>query len=69
MRGCRGVYDLATLFVTAVPDRQPVAPSFAPAPAQDGLTELAVQLVRAVVAKGTLGERVDVWSKIGEAPQ
>lgn len=69
LRVVYGVYDLATLFVTAVPDRQPVAPSFAPAPAQDGLTELAVQLVRAVVAKGTLGERVDVWSKIGEAPQ
>lgn len=59
-----GVYDLATLFVNAVPKKQPSEPTFAPAPRQDGLTDLAQTLAQAVVDKGLLGERVDVWNKI-----
>jgi carbonic anhydrase len=59
-----GVYDLATLFVTAMPTSQPTDPGFAKAPQQEELTELAQQLARAVVAKGLLGNRIDVWDKI-----
>ena len=64
MRVVYGVYDLATLFVTATPTPHPTDPSFAPAPQQDELTELAQQLARAVVDKGILGNRIDVWNKI-----
>jgi carbonic anhydrase len=59
-----GVYDLATLFVTATPTRDPLEPTFASAPQQDELAELAQTLARAVTDKGVLGERINVWNKI-----
>lgn len=59
-----GVYDLATLFVTATPQSQPTAPGFAPAPDQAELAALSQTLAQAIVAKGLLGQRVDVWKKI-----
>lgn len=59
-----GVYDLATLFVTATPIAQPTDPGFAIAPQQEELTELAQKLAKAVVDKGILGTRIDVWDKI-----
>lgn len=59
-----GVYDLATLFVTAIPVSHPLEPGFAPAPQQDGMADLAQTLARAVVDKGVLGERIDLWNKI-----
>lgn len=58
------VYDLATLFVTAVPTAKPTEPTFAPAPLQDDLTELGKKLATAVVKKGVLGNRIDLWNKI-----
>jgi carbonic anhydrase len=60
-----GVYDLATMFVTPLPTAHPTDPGFAPAPLQDELTALAGRLVNAVVDRGVLGNRVDVWNKIG----
>ena len=65
MRVVYGVYDLATLFVTATPTPHPTDPGFAKAPQQDELTELAQKLAQAVADKGVLGNRIDVWSKIG----
>ena len=59
-----GVYDLATLFVTPKPTAHPTDPGFAAAPQQDDLTLLARELAKAVVAKGVLGNRIDVWDKI-----
>ena len=59
-----GVYDLTTLFVTAAPTTHPTDPGFAQAPRQDELTELATRLVKAVVDKGILGNRLDLLSKI-----
>ncbi len=50
-----GVYDLATLFVTAKPTAHPTDPSFAQVPQQEELTELARTLAEAVAAKGVLG--------------
>ena len=47
-----GVYDLATLLVSPIPHAAPAEPSFAPAPHQDQLVELAQQLAQAVVDKG-----------------
>ena len=64
MRVVYGVYDLATLYVTAAPTAQPIDPSFADAPKQEELTDLADKLVQAVVAKGVLGNRIDLWNKI-----
>lgn len=64
MRVAYGVYDLGTLFVTAVPTANPKEPSFGMAPEPGGLTDLAVSLVKALIAKGDLGDRIDVWSKI-----
>ncbi|MFO0917705.1 MAG: carbonic anhydrase [Planctomycetaceae bacterium] len=52
------VYDLATMFVTAMPTEKPVEPSFGPAPAQDQLTELANRLAAAIVEKGMLESSV-----------
>lgn len=65
MRVVYGIYDLATLFVTATPTPHPTGPSFANAPPQEELTELAQKLAQAVVDKGVLGNRIDVWNKIG----
>ena len=59
-----GVYDLTSLFVTAAPTAKPTDPSFASAPQQEELTELAIRLARAVVDKGILGNRLDLMSKI-----
>ncbi len=64
MRVVYGVYDLATLFVTPLPDSAPTEPGFAPAPHQSELPALAQRLAQAVIDKGLLGTRVDVWSKI-----
>lgn len=64
LRVVYGVYDLATMFVSAVPSAQLTAPNFAGTPDQDGLTELALVLARAVVDKGVLGDRINVWGKI-----
>lgn len=64
MRVVYGVYDLATLFVTDKPTANPTAPAFADAPQQDELTALAQKLAKAMVDKGLLGNRIDVWSKI-----
>ncbi|MBL8830702.1 MAG: hypothetical protein JNM18_27255 [Planctomycetaceae bacterium] len=64
MRVVYGVYDLATLFVTPAPLASPTEPGFAPAPQQDDLANLARQLAQAVVDKGLLGTRIDVWKKI-----
>ncbi len=49
-----GVYDLATMFVTAEPMLHPKEPSFGTAPAQDQLTELARTLAKAIVEKSLL---------------
>jgi hypothetical protein len=59
-----GVYDLATLVVSQAPHAAPTDPGFAPATHQKDLAELAQQLAQAVVAKGVLGTRLDLWSKI-----
>lgn len=59
-----GVYDLATMFVTATPAREPLPATFAPAPEQSELTNLAQSLALATTAKGLLGERVQLWNKI-----
>lgn len=59
-----GVYDLATLFVTSTPTVNPTEPDFAQAPLQNELTELAQQLAKAVVKKGVVGNRIDLWNKI-----
>lgn len=64
MRVAYGVYDLATQFVTEKPTARPTAPNFAEAPQQDDLTALAQRLAKAVVDKGLLGNRIDVWNKI-----
>jgi carbonic anhydrase len=64
MRVVYGVYDLATLFVTDMPTKQPTKPGFADAPRQEDLTELALRIARGVIDKGVLGNRIDVWSKI-----
>lgn len=64
MRVVYGVYDLATLYVSARPIANPTDPSFANAPQQDELTELAGVLAQAVVDKGVLGNRIDLWNKI-----
>jgi len=66
LRVMYGVYDLATLFVTALPDASPTEPSFAPSPDPDGLADLALKLAKAVVEKGVLGDRIDVWEKIAD---
>lgn len=58
------VYDLATLYVTPLPTAAPSEPEFAPAPQQADLSELANQLADAVVKKGVLGNRIDLWNKI-----
>jgi len=58
------VYDLATLYVTPLPTAAPSEPKFAPAPQQADLSELANQLADAVVKKGLLGNRIDLWNKI-----
>lgn len=64
MRVMYGVYDLATLYVTDKPATQPAGPGFADAPQQEDLTPLAQKLAKAVVDKGLLGNRIDVWNKI-----
>lgn len=64
MKVVYGVYDLATLHVTARPTANPSEPDFALAPQQEELTELAHKLAEAVVAKGVLGNRIDIWNKL-----
>jgi carbonic anhydrase len=59
-----GVYDLGTLYVTPTPMLHPTEAGFANAPQQEELTALARQLAQAVVDKGVLGNRVDLWNKI-----
>jgi hypothetical protein len=61
---CLRVYDLGTLYVTAAPVVSPKEPGFAVPPQPAELSTLAQNLVKAMILKGTLGNRVDVWSKI-----
>lgn len=64
LRVCYGVYDLASLYVTERPSSSPTAPGFAEAPQQDELSTLADKLARAVVEKGLLGNRIELWNKL-----
>jgi carbonic anhydrase len=60
-----GVCDIGSLYVNAVPTAQPTCTTFGDAPGEaDELTNVAMTLVQALLAKGALGNRLDLWNRI-----